>query len=124
MDVGDKLEEQLSCGYENLLHKGIHESTLSDIWKKASRLVNTEGMMVPVPGNDSSPHDRMVASISGTTPHIGQKQKKGSFKCDNQCPMYSTYKLCSHIVAVEEQQNVLKELLGIFSNSQTSLLLL
>ena len=118
MDVEDELEVQLSCSYQGLLNKGIHESTLSGIWKKASRLVNTEGMIVPVPGNDSSSHDRMVASTSRTTPHIVQKQKKGGFKCDTQCPMYSSYKLCSHIVAVAEQQKMLKELVGIFCKSK------
>ena len=82
-DVEDEVEVQFSCGYQDVLKKGIHESTLSGIWKKASRLVNTEGMIVPVPGNDSSSHDRMVASTSGTTPHIVQRQKKGGFKCDN-----------------------------------------
>ena len=35
MDVEDKLEVQLSCGYQNLLNKGIHESTLSGMWKKS-----------------------------------------------------------------------------------------
>ena len=103
----DVEEVQLSCGYKDLLNKGIHESTLNGIWKKASRLV---AMIVSVPGNDSSSHDRMVASTTGTTPHIVQKQKKGGLKCDTQYPMYSSYKLCSHIVAVAEQQKLLKEL--------------
>lgn len=118
MDVEDEVEVQLSCGYETLLNKGIHESTLGGIWKKASRLVNTDGMIVPIPGSDSSSQDRMVASTSGTTPHIVQKQKKGGFKCDTQCPMYSSYKLCSHIVAVAEQQKLLKELVDILYKSK------
>ena len=63
----DDLEVQLSCGYQGLLSKGIHKSTLSGIWKKASRLLTTDGMIVQVPGNDSSSPDRMVASTSGTT---------------------------------------------------------
>ena len=68
-------------------------------------------------GNDSSSRDRMVASTKGTTPHIVQKLKKGGFKCDTQCPMYSSYKLCSHIV-VAEQQKLLEELVGIFGKSK------
>ena len=95
------------------------ESTLSGIWKKASRLVvNTDGMIVQVPGSDSSSQDRMVASASGSMPHFVQMQKKGGFICDSQYPMYSLYRLCSHIVAVAEQQEVLKELLGIFCKSK------
>ena len=69
-DTVEELDVQLSCGYEKLLSTGIHESTLSGIWKKASKLVNTEGMILPVPGNVSSSHDRMVASTSGSAPHI------------------------------------------------------
>ena len=75
-------------------------------------------MILPVPGNVSSSHDRMVASTSGSAPHIVKEQKKCGFKCDTQCPMYSSYKLCSHIVAVAEQQQQLKELISIICKSK------
>ena len=52
----------LTYGYEELLKKAIHESTFNGIWKNASALLNTEGMILPVLGNASTLHDRMVAS--------------------------------------------------------------
>ena len=48
----------------------------------------------------------MVASTTGTAP---QAKFTGQFKCDAQCPMYATYKMCSHTIAVAEVTDKLAE---------------
>ena len=40
---------ELSEDYSSLLNKGIHETTLQGMWKKAAELVTTDGMIVRVP---------------------------------------------------------------------------
>ena len=53
----------------------------------------------------------MVASSSGDCPHLVTTPTRfsGQFKCDSKCPMFSTYKLCSHTTAVAEVTGKLKE---------------
>ena len=100
----------LSKDYSPLLDKGIHETTLRNIWKKAAELANTDGMIVPIPGEKAC-LDRMVASRSGQTPHTVRAIKKGVLKCDGQCQMYTTHKLCAHVIAVAEVHGKLEELI-------------
>ena len=72
-NVSDPVIE-LSEDYSSLLNKGIHESTLQGMWKKAAKLVTTDGVIVPIPGEKNC-LDLMVASHSGQVPHV----KKGVF---------------------------------------------
>ena len=64
-----------------------------------------------MPGGTASSYSRMVASSSGDCPHLVTTPAKfsGHFKCDSKCPMFSTYKLCSHTIAVAEVTGKLKE---------------
>ena len=95
--------KELSVSYHQLL-ENIHEDTLRGIWNKAQSLVNDASLVVPIPGCSSTSYHRMVASSTGNTPHLVTTPTNftGQFKYDAQCPTYSTYKLCSHTVAVAE----------------------
>ena len=97
--------KELSVSYHALIESGsnIHKDTLEGIWTKSESLVNDTTLIVPVPGSSSSYH-RMVASSTGECPHLVTTPAKftGQFKCDAKCPMYATYKICSHTVAAAE----------------------
>ena len=71
-------------------------------------------MIVPIPGEKDC-MDRMVASRSGQVPHIVRAVKKGVFKCDGQCQMHNTHKICAHVIAVAEVHSKLTELLSYHS---------
>ena len=113
-DTGDlpcgSQNKELSVSYHRLL-QNIHEDTLQGIWNKARSLVNDTTLVVPVPGSSSTSYHRMVASTTGNTPHLVSTPTKftGQFKCDTQCPMYATYKLCSHTIAVAKISGKLDE---------------
>ena len=103
-------DKELSVSYQPLV-ESIHEDTLRAIWSKAKSLVNDSTLIVPVPGSSSTSYHRMVASTTGSTPHLVTTPTKftGQFKCDAQCPMYATYKMCSHTIAVAEVTGKLAE---------------
>ena len=82
--------------------------------EKAAELVTTDGMIVPIPGEKDC-LDRMVASHSGQVPHVVCAIKKGVFKCDGQCEMHNTHKVCAHVIAVAEVYGKLNELLSYHS---------
>ena len=100
-----------------MLGKGVHESTLQNMWKKATELVKNEGMIVPIPGEKDS-IDRMVASRRGQVSHVVRAIKRGIFKCDGQCQMYSTHKLCSHVIAVAEVHGKLEQLYHVHESGK------
>lgn len=82
-------------------------------------LVNDASLIVPVPGSSttsssSTVYHRMVASSTGESPHFVTTPVKftGQFKCYTKCPMYATYKLCSHTIAVAETNGKLAEFLN------------
>jgi len=103
----------LSLSYDVLQVSGckIHIDTLKGIWKKAVSLVADKSLIVTVPGGATSSYSRMVASSSGDCPHMVTTPAKfsGQFKCDSKCPMFSTYKLCAHTIAVAEVNGRLHE---------------
>ncbi len=44
----------------------------------------------------------MVASRSGSRPHLVTKGKDGLYHCDGECANYRSLKMCSHVVAVAQ----------------------
>ena len=60
----------------------------------------------------------MVASRTGQVPHVVRAIKRGVFKCDAQCQMYPTHKLCSHGIAVAEVHGKLEQLVHIHESGK------
>ena len=89
---------------------------LKGIWKKASRLVASRDSIVAAPGYPSDA--RMVASASGTRPHLVTKGKDQMYHCDNDCANYKSLKICSHTVAVAEVNGELKQFIEVFTNKR------
>ena len=75
--------------------------TLSGMWNKASELLSTENAITPAPGCDKKA--RMVLSHSQGTPHHIRSRPDGQYLCDNNCPQWMSSQICSHTLAVAEQ---------------------
>lgn len=58
---------------------GIHETTLQSMWKKASELVTTDGMIVPVLGEKDCLDYIAVAEVHGKLSELLSYHSKGSF---------------------------------------------
>ena len=61
---------------------------LEGIWIKAKKLMETDGAIVPAPGQ--LPEARMVLSYSGKPPHMVTPKKNGDFSCDSSCPNWKS----------------------------------
>ena len=83
---------------------------LEGIWEKATQLLNTDGAIVPAPGQ--KPEAQMVLSYSGKNPHMVSYIKTGDFACDANCPNWKGLGICSHSVAVAEVNGQLKKFLS------------
>lgn len=83
---------------------------LKEFGKKPSPLWQIY-LIVSVPDGTVSSYSRMVASSSGECPHLETTPIKfsGQFKYDTKCPMFSTYKFCSHTIAAAEVTGKLHE---------------
>ena len=81
------------------------QPVLEGIWRKATELVSTPQKIALAPG--CSALARMVESKSGKRPHLVTPGKGGKFACDNSCPNYKCFGLCSHTVAVAEVNGML-----------------
>ena len=95
----------------------IHEDTLK-AWSKAEYLVNNPKMISNVPGHES-PYSRMVAASSKEIPHFVSVPKEftGQFICDSHCPMFASYKICSHTLAAAEVNGKLADFLLWFNKT-------
>ena len=75
----------------------IQSNTLRSIWNKAADLLMGKNI-IPVPWmTDTRAH--LVKSSSSEQPHL-VTASSSHYKCDDKCPMFKGYKLCSHVVAV------------------------
>lgn len=74
---------------------------LQGIWKKAEKLVQCKGDILKVPWS-SDEKSRLVKSTSSEHPHIVKVNSRSlqQYVCDDKCPMFKSYSLCSHVVAV------------------------
>ena len=84
---------------------------LEGIWIKAKKLMETNGAIVPAPGQP--PEARMVLSYSGKPPHLVTPKKSGDFSCDSSCPNWKSLGICSHSVAVAETNGQLQHFLSV-----------
>ena len=109
--------KELFLSYQLIVDCRIHKDMLKHIWRKAEYLVSDHTLVTPVPGSSTTCWHRMVASSSVVGgPHILTTPAKfsGQFKCDSKCPMYFTYKICSHTTASAEVNGKLSEFLNWF----------
>ena len=65
----------------------------------------TDGAIIHVPGHPADA--QLVVSCTGKRSHlILPKQKSGGMACDDDRPEYKSVKLCSHIVAAAEHEQL------------------
>ena len=98
-----------------LLH--ISPEIIEGVWKKAAKILATEGAIASAPGHSSSA--RNVLSTSKTGFHTVKPTKKYQFVCD--CPHFSSLKLCSHSVATAEDNKMLSKFLTTFKASKPNI---
>ena len=102
-------EASLSISAEDSGIVSIPLVTLSGMWDKASELLSTKNSITPAPGNDYNA--RMVVSRSQDVPHHIRCHSDGQYLCDNHCPQWMSSQVCSHTLAVAEQNNELLKFL-------------
>ena len=93
------------------LNGTISQHTLKGIWKKAEMLLATPGNVIKIPWSDN-PRSRLIKSLSSEHPHVVDVKKGYMYFCDDKCPMFKSYHICSHLVAAAEDNGELKSFLG------------
>lgn len=79
------------------------------MWTKAESLIKCGGQVIRVPwSNDVK--ERLVKSSSSTQPHLVTRDSKNSnlYRCDNNCPMFKGFCICSHVIAAAHDNGELK----------------
>ena len=94
----------------------ISTEVLESTWKKAEKLLNTEGSICKAPGMSAG--TMCVASDSISRPHIVSKTKKGSLACDEACLAWKSKKFCSHVLAVAENSHCLSDFLSSYRKAK------
>jgi len=89
---------------------------LEGIWKKAEETVGDPNKIVPAP--DCSTPARMVESKIVKRPHLVTPGKGGRFSCDNECPNYKNFGICSHVLAVAEANHMLPAFIEYFKKQK------
>ena len=102
----------LSVPFENCGLPNIAESTLSNIWSKATKLVKSNSDILNAPWLTDA-KARLVKSTSSPHPHVvtTSKSNKNLYCCDEKCPMFAGFSICSHVVAVAEFNGDLRSFL-------------
>ena len=111
----------LSVGWEECSLVNISDSTLQNVWRKAEQLVtHTQKQILSVPWTSDS-KSRLVKSSSSPQPHLVTSDPSNDtiYRCDDKCPMYKGFSLCSHVIAAAEDNGDLKSFLDSISNSCT-----
>ena len=108
-DETELIENHLSIPPERSGITTISAELLEMTWKKAEKLLNTEGSICIAPGMCNA---MCVASESGSRPHLVSKSKSGNFMCDDLCIAWKSQKLCSHVIAVSEKKECLDTFLS------------
>jgi len=90
----------------------ILTAMLEGIWKRHHSLWHRDSI-VAAPGYPSDA--RMVASASGTRPHLVTKGIDQMYHCDAN---YKPLKICSHTVAVAEVNGELKQFIEVFTKKR------
>ena len=89
----------------------ISSSIFEGIWKKASELLTSDGVIAAARGLVSQA--RTIISKSRPGFHTVVPGKGGGFACDN-CPNYKSLGICSHTVAVADANGMLPDFITWF----------
>ena len=84
---------------EETVHNVLGKFEDTNLTANASRIVESDGVG-PFPNNDSK---RTVISLSKPTVHTVEIHKNGKLSCDECCPRFVQYLICSHTIAVANQ---------------------
>ena len=70
------------------------------MWRKAERLLSIEGGILKAPWS-TDVKTRLVMSSSSDHPHVVKTnpRSKKQYICDEKCPMFKGYSICSHTIA-------------------------
>ena len=100
------------CGIQTLA-----QGTLQAIWKKAESLVNTSGHVLPVPWNQKA---YFVKSATSDKPHVVKVHPKVTqqYCCDENCPMFKGFSICSHTVAAAHKTGDLHSFVNWYNNEK------
>lgn len=96
----------------------IPQETEAGIYNKAAQLVANKGSIVAAPLG-GEPSSMLVSSARlKDAPHLIKKGKAtGQLLCDSKCPQWNGAKICSHVVAVAEKQEVLRLLVDWYAKT-------
>ena len=83
--------------------------TLTSMWNKASELLSISNGITAAPGSDTKA--RMVLSRSQVVLHHVQSCSHGRYLCDKNCPQWISSQICSHTLAIAEQNEELFQFL-------------
>ena len=85
----------------------IQSTTLRSIWNKAADLLMGKNI-IPVPWMTDTRACLVKSSSS--------EQPSSHYKCDDKCPMFKGYKLCSHVVVVSQENGDLVAFLKYYNS--------
>ena len=92
--------------------ESISQHTLHAIWNKAEQLLSNSGHVLSVPWS-KDPSARLVASFTSEVPHlVTMDQAVFKYMCDNSCPQYKGFSICSHTVAAAQDGRNLQQFLN------------
>ena len=102
---------ETSCLDVSVEHTGITTlalETLQAIWTKADKLFDSKGHVMQA--SWLSDKARYVKSTSSDKPHLVKVNSKSpqQYCCDNSCPMYKGFSICSHTVATAQTNGDLR----------------
>ena len=92
---------------------GLPSQIFSSIWKKASQLITKKGMIVDAPGCENV---KVVASYTSAQPHFVRFFQNGKLTCD--CQNNASLAVCSHTVAVADNEGCLTKLVEWYQKSK------
>ena len=78
----------------------VSMSVLKNMWRKAKHIPRSKGGILKVPWS-SDKETRLVMGSSSEQPHLVKKnsRNKKQYCCDEKCPMFKGFMLCSHVIA-------------------------
>lgn len=97
----ESIRKELSVNvdrFSEVVH--VQRSVLDAMWAKANDLINDLDAICMVPGGNTK--DRIVKSTSGPHPYTVTAKKLGKYSCDAECHNFNSMGICSHSVAVAE----------------------
>ena len=97
----------------------ISLSMLQGMWKKAENLVQCKCNVLKLPWCFDV-KSRLLKSSSSDHPHVVKPNPRNlqQYLCDDKCPMYKAFFLCSHVIAVAHDNGDLHSFLQYYTYSK------